>query len=197
MALDNTKVVNVSNGRFYLNTTSTAEAPITDLPADLTAPGAGWEDFGNTSLDDILGFDSDGGDQTTLGTLQNPNLLNRFAAITDSWSFNLAQWDEMAFQAYFGSNVLDVKGDGSFYGINKSPTQVEGALLIVLQSGQFYLPIMTPLASVYRGDAISLGGTDEIATLPIKVTPTGVNGIEWIWGIGTPRKIEESSSSSV
>lgn len=188
MALDDTKVVNVSGGQFYLNTTSTAATPITTVPTDLKNPGTGWEDFGHTSLDDILGFDQEGGDASTLGTLQSPNLITRFAAITDSITFTLEQWDENAYKAYFGANVVDVNGDGTFWGINKTPTQVQGALLIVLWSGDFVLPVMAPLATVYRGDAISVGGTDELAGLPITVTPQSATGVSWMWGLGEVTK---------
>lgn len=166
MALDNNAVMQVGGGHFYTAVEGT------DCPTDLSVtPTTPWTEIGHTSLDSILAFSSDGGDTTTLGTLQAPTLRQVIAARTESMSFTLEQWDAASLKLYFGSNMKDVNADGKLLGVPNKPVPTRVAFLVVLSDGNRQFGIWAPSANIFRGDDASLDDTESLAGLPINVTP--------------------------
>src|SRR5690606_3027773 len=64
MPLIDSAVLKVGAGNYFTAPVGTA------LPTDLKSPGSEWVNMGHTSLEDILAFESEGGEATVLGTLQ-------------------------------------------------------------------------------------------------------------------------------
>jgi hypothetical protein len=167
MALNDNAVLQVSTGHFY------TAVPGTPCPTDLSAISTPWVEIGHTSLESILSFSSDGGDATTLGTLQAPNLRVTRAARTETMAFILEQWDEESLKLYFGQNMTDISNDadGSLLSVPSSPTPTSSAFLAVLKDGNRFFGIYAPKAELFRGDDASLDDTASLAGLPINVTP--------------------------
>jgi len=175
MALNADAVFLPSGGHFY-------RAPVdTPAPTDITvAPTTPWEEIGHTSIEDIVSWSSEGGDQTVLGTLQASALKVSRASRTETFGFNLQQWDEESLKLYFGRNMVDADG---VLGINSQAEATESALLIVLNDGKKAMGIYAPKAELFRGDDVSIDGTDSIASLPIQVTPVVSGSNSWAFGI--------------
>jgi hypothetical protein len=189
MALDANAVLQVSGGHFYTATVGTA------CPTDLTVT-TGWTEIGHTSLESILAFSSDGGDATTLGTLQSPTLRQTFSARTETMSFILEQWDEASLKLYFGQNMVDINSDGSLLGVNSAPEPTEAAFLAILKDGSRAFGIWAPKAQLFRGDDASLDDTASLAGLPINVTPLQADGNDYTYALTPIKAIEESSSTA-
>jgi hypothetical protein len=189
MAINDAAVLKPSGGNFYTAPVGTA------LPTNLKAPDAAWVNVGHTSIDSILAFASEGGDVTTLGTLQAPSLIQSIAPRTESFGFVLEQWDEAGLKMYFGSNMVDVNSDGSLLGVPSEPAPTEAAFLAVISDGTNAFGIYAPKASLFRGDDASIDDTASLAGLPINVTPLAYNGNTWPYAL-TPMASNESSSSA-
>lgn len=157
-------------GHFYT-------APVgTPAPSDPTNPGSAWKDVGNTPIDDILTFDSDGGEETLISTLQNKRHRVSRSDLVESFAMALHDFTKDSYELYYGTN-MDTSGVPGWYGPNAdAPTPFSGAFLGVLVDGDSYFPIYVPKAEIYRAEGISLSGTEDLATLPIKVTPLSVEG---------------------
>lgn len=174
MALNGNAVLKVGTGHFY---TGAVDAT---LPVDLSAPDSlTWTEVGHTSLESIIGFESEGGEATTLGTLQAPVLRQTFAPRTDSLNFTLMQWDADSLKLHFGANMTDVNGDGSLLGVPTAPDPTEASFLCVLYDGSNRVGLYAPRANLFRGDDVSLEDTDSLAGLPIQVTPLVSGSNDW------------------
>lgn len=180
MALNNAATLVVKTGRFYI-------APVgTEAPADaasILAPTTPWEELGHTSVEDILSWATEGGESTTLGSLQSPSLRTTSSARVESFTTTLLQWDEQSLPFYFGDNMELIPGSTIFYGVNSNPTPIEKALLIVLRDGQNAFPIYAPSVSIARGDDLSIESTEDLAGLPISITLQNHNGNEWSFAV--------------
>lgn len=163
MALNDSATLVVAGGNFYTAATGTAR------PADVLAPDVAWTKIGHTSLEDILSIESEGGESTILGTLQNKALRTRTAPRTERFTFTLQQWDEASLKLYFGSNAI-VQPDGTV-GVPQSPTPTTGAFLAVFYDGENSLDFFAQKAEILRGDDMELSDTESLAGLPITVTP--------------------------
>ena len=176
MALDNTAVLKVGTGHFYTAPVGTA------LPADLRAPGAAWTEMGHTSMQDILSSASEGGETTTLGSLQAKTLRQSVAPRTESYNMNLLQFDKDSLKLYYGSNAV-VTASGSVQ-VPQDATPTEVAWLVVFYDGTTTAGIYAPKASIFRSDDLAISDTENLATLPLKVTPltylTNAFAIEFI-----------------
>lgn len=168
MALDNTAVLKVGTGDFYTAPIGTAK------PVDVLIPGAEWEHMGHTSLDDILSSASEGGEETTLGSLQNPNLRRTSSARTESFTMNLLQYDTEALKLFYGSNAV-VTAEGSVQ-VPQTPTPTEVAWLFIFKDGDRVGGIFAPKASIFRGDDFSISDTESLARLSLRVTPLVADG---------------------
>lgn len=174
MALDNNATLIVSGGDFYT-------APVgTSFPDDLDAIPSAWEKVGHTSLDDILSFESEGGDATVVGTLQNPSLRVRYSARTESWTFNLQQFDVAGLRLFYGSNAAIVDG---LLQVPATPTPTTAAFLIVFRDQGRAFPIYAPKTEILRGDNLEISDTESLASLPIKVTPLQYGANTWTYAL--------------
>jgi len=163
MALDNTAVLKVGTGHFYT-------APIgTAVPVDLRAPGVAWTEMGHTSMQDILSSASEGGDVTTLGSLQAKTLRQSVATRTESYNMNLLQFDKDSLKLYYGANSV-VTAEGHVQ-VPQDATPTEVAWLVVFYDGTTTAGIYAPKVSIFRSDDLSISDTENLAQLPLKVTP--------------------------
>jgi hypothetical protein len=145
-------------------------APVgTDLPDDLLVPTSPWSAVGHTSLEDILSISSEGGEATTIGTLQNKSLRTKYSARTETIALTLQQFDIAGLKLYYGSNA-PVLANGTV-GVPSEPTPTVAAFLAVFVDGENYFAIYAPKAEIYRADDISFGDTESLAGLPIGVKP--------------------------
>lgn len=173
MAFNNKAVLKPTRADFYWNNTVGAAKP-TDLSQE---PGAGWENIGHSSIEDILAVSTEGGEATQLGSIQAPSLRTSVSAAIRSFTVNFLQWDTATMQLYYGANAK-VGEDGALQ-IPEQPIPSEGAWLAVIRDGNnrggFYAAKATAIGD---GD-FSISDTDSLAQLPVKFTPASVDGKEY------------------
>jgi hypothetical protein len=157
-------------------------APVgTDLPDDLLVPTSPWSAVGHTSLEDILSISSEGGEATTIGTLQNKSLRTKYSARTETIALTLQQFDIAGLKLYYGSNA-PVLANGTV-GVPTDPTPTTAAFLAVFVDGENYFAIYAPKAEIYRADDISFGDTESLAGLPIGVKPMAFGSNTYTYAI--------------
>lgn len=160
-----------------------------DLPDDLfDIDTAVWEEFGHTSIESILSMESDGGEATSKGTMQNRNLRTTYAPRTEAMNFILQQFDEDSLKFYLGANSELVAGGRAVASMNRPVPSVR-ALCIVLYDGDNALALWAPKAEIMRGDDLSLEDPEEFAGMNIRVTPMNFATNKWSYAITpvTPR----------
>lgn len=162
MALDGTKTFKPSNLHMYTAEVGTA------LPEDFDAPGGSWTHAGHSSLDDILTFQTEGGETTTLGSIQNRSLRQSTTAAVRSMVINLLQWDANSLKLYYGSNA---EVSGNKISIPETPAPSEKAVLIVVKDGENDFVVFATRASLIGEGDISITDTESLAQLPIRITP--------------------------
>jgi len=177
VALNDAATLVIGSGNYLLAPVGTA------LPLDLTAPADPWAKVGHTSLEDIFGATSDGGDATTLGTLQNKTLRTKYATRTESFTFTLQQFDEPSLKLYFGSNMVDVNSDGSLLGVNQDPTPTVQAFCAIFLDGENVFAFYAPKAEIYRADDLSISDTESLAGLPLGVKPLNYQSNTWPYAV--------------
>lgn len=171
MALDNTATLKVGTGHFYT-------APVgTPIPADLRNPGAEWTHMGHTSVEDILSTSSEGGETTTLRSLQNATLRQSIAPRTESFTMNLLQWDVASLKLYFGKNA-SVTPEGNVQA-PQNPQPTEAAWLVVFYDGHTNAGVYAERASIFRGDDVAISDTENLAQLSLRVTPLAYESNTW------------------
>jgi hypothetical protein len=153
----------------------------TDLPDDLLVPTSPWSAVGHTSLEDILSISSEGGEATTIGTLQNKSLRTKYSARTETIALTLQQFDIAGLKLYYGSNA-PVLANGTV-GVPTDPTPTTAAFLAVFVDGENYFAIYAPKAEIYRADDISFGDTESLAGLPIGVKPMAFGSNTYTYAI--------------
>lgn len=174
--LDDTATLVVGAGNFFTAPASTA------FPADLKAVSVPWTNIGHTSLDDIFSADSDGGDATTLGTLQAPQLRTTYEALTQSFNVNLQQWDEAGLKLYHGSNATMDDKTGLLHVPTKGAPTIAAFLAVFLDNANSFC-FFAPKAEIFRADNVSIDDTTSLASLPLKVTPVQVAGNDWSYAV--------------
>lgn len=188
MALDSTKVLKVGTGHFYTAPVGTA------LPADLRNPGGSWTEVGHTSVQDILSASSEGGETTTLRSLQNSTLRTTTAARTEAFIMNLLQFDTAGLKLYYGSNAT-VDGNQVVY-VPSSPVATEVAWLVVFYDGQVTAGVYAPKVSIIRSDDLSISDTENLAQLSLKVTPLNNGANDWAIAWISPRVILSTATAT-
>ena len=175
MALDSTAVLKVGVGHFYTAPVGTA------LPADLRNPAGPWVHMGHTSVADILSAASEGGETTTLRSLQNATLRTSTAARTEAFVMNLLQFDSASLKLYYGSNAT-IDGSGHV-SVPSSPVPTEVAWLVVFYDGQTTAGVYAPKTSIFRNDDLSVSDTENLVQLSVRVTPlqNGANDYSFKW----------------
>jgi hypothetical protein len=133
-------------------------------------------------MQDILSSASEGGDVSTLGSLQAKTLRQSVASRTESYNMNLLQFDKDSLKLYYGANAV-VTGTGSVQ-VPQDAVPTEVAWLVVFYDGTTTAGIYAPKASIFRSDDLSISDTENLAQLPLKVTPltylTNAFAIEFI-----------------
>lgn len=167
MALNDNATLVVNTGNFL---TAAVDAAI---PVDLRAPDPLiWENVGHTSLEDIFGVTSEGGEATTLGTLQNKSLRTKYSTRQETFTFSLQQFDTPALKLFFGSNAPNITvptGAAPMIGVPTNPVPTVKAFLAVFIDGNNEFAFYVPKAEIYRGDDMSISDTENLAALPLSV----------------------------
>lgn len=166
MALDGSATLIPSVAR-YFHAPQGTPLPTVDAENPNAMPGTPWVEFGHTSIEEVLSWAVEGGEETTKGTLQSPRLRVTRSASNESITVNLQQWDEAGLKLFFGSNAQTV---GEWFRVPKSATGTQAALLVVVQDGPTQFKIHVPVAEIFRGDAPQFGSPEDFASLPLKVT---------------------------
>jgi hypothetical protein len=157
-------------------------APVdTAIPADLSAPEVAWENVGHTSLEDIFSVTSDGGDATTIGTLQNKSLRTSYSARTETFAFTLQQFDAAGLKLYYGSNAS--VGAGGEIQVPATPIPTTKAFLAVFTDGANEFAFYAPKAEILRSDDLSIADTESLAGLPIGVKPLASGSNQWTYAV--------------
>jgi hypothetical protein len=158
------------------------------LPTDLLNPNAGitepapmWENVGHTSLEDIFSIASEGGEQTTLGTLQNRSLRTTTSTRTETINFTLQQFDEAGLKLYYGANATVGSAGELQVPVNPQPTLC--AFLVVFTDGVKEFAFYAPKAEVFRADDLSAGDTESLAGLPLGVKPMQHASNTWTYAV--------------
>lgn len=155
----------------------------TEIPTDLTTITAEWANIGHTSLEDVLAFSSEGGEKTTLGTLQNKALRNTYTPRVDAMALTLQQFDVEALRLYYGSNAVDVNGDGTLIGVPQNPAPTTRAFLAVFIDGNSVFAVYAPKAEIFRGEAVEIADTESLAGLPLSITPLIYGDNQWPYAL--------------
>lgn len=163
MALKNNATLVVGSGNFFTAPTGTSK------PADLSAVAAPWEVIGHTTLEDIFSFSSEGGDETTLGTLQAKALRTTHAPRFESFGITVNQFDRRSLRLYYGSNA-PLLADGSL-GIPSDPTPTECAFLAVFVDSANYFGIYVPRCEIFRSDDVDVSDAESLVGLPLNIKP--------------------------
>lgn len=175
MARNDKATLVVSTGRFYTGPVGTT------APSDPKKVGVDWNDVGHTSLEDVLSFSSEGGDATTLGTLQAPQHRTKYSARTEAFAMTLQQFDEDSLKLFYGSNAK--LGSSGKIQIPTNPTPTECAFYAVLEDGENTFEIYAPRCEVFRGDDFQISDTESLASLPITCKPLVHNSNDWLYEV--------------
>ncbi|WP_152346595.1 hypothetical protein [Brevibacterium sp. CFH 10365] len=162
MALNNDAVVKVSTAHFFT-------APVgTPLPTGgvVNTP---WEEMGHTPVSDILSITFEGGEATTLGSLQNSELRTARSPRTATMNMSLLQWDTPGKKLFLGANAM-VDSEGRV-GPAANPTPTETAVYILVEDGDNYMDLVLPKAEIIGSGDLSLADTESLAALPLAITP--------------------------
>lgn len=165
MALIDNATLAINSGNYF--TAAVGTEPPTDLSTVATAPE--WENVGHTSLEDILGMDSEGGEVTILGTLQNSQLRTRRSTRTDTINIILQQFDTASIKLSHGSNA-EVLSNGMVTK-PKDPTPTQKAFLAVYVDGSNIFALWVPKADILGSENFSVDDTESLAGLPLGITP--------------------------
>lgn len=185
MALNDDAIFTAARGFVLVGEVGVAAEPDKDDIAafdELTLP-SGWELIGHTSADELPEFGFDGGDTEVRGSWQNEALKTvQTEALVDYVTLNLMQFDDSAFELYYGAPNDQGAAEGEFVVQTTDTPGVDKALLIVMVDGQFKIGFYSPKSNIRREESISLD-TDTFAYLPIRATflkETGQPLYKWI-----------------
>lgn len=185
MAFNADAVLKPTRADFYWGKPGTAK------PADYTKePGAGWENIGHSSIEDILAVSTEGGEATQLGSIQSPSLRTSVSPAIRSFTVNFLQWDTATMQLYYGANAK-VGSDGSLQ-IPETATPSEGAWLAIIRDGNARGGFFAAKATAIGDGDFSISDTDSLAQLPVKFTPVSVDGAEFAFEFLPMKKAAEA-----
>lgn len=170
--LDNSTLV-ISGGNYYTHDTLGTTAP-----EDLTTIPAGFDNLGHTDLEDVIAFATEGGEATTLGTLQKRTLRTTYSNRIDTFTFNLQQFDEDSLKLYYGSNMAELNVGSIWRTVPDSPEITVRTFLAIFSDGNKRFGIYAPAAEIYRADDAEFT-SDELAGLPIQIKPLNFSTNTW------------------
>lgn len=189
MALLDNAVFKVGVGHFYTAPVGTA------LPTDLATPGAGWTEIGHTSVEDILSTASEGGEATTHRSLQASSLRVTYSPRTESWTFNLLQFDTASLRLYFGQNAsIDASGNVL---VPDNPQPTERAFLVVFRDGHTVMGLYASKASIFRGDDFNFADIENLSQMSIRVTPLTAAGSSSPYTFIKPTALKATATGTV
>lgn len=175
MAINDAATLVIGSGNYFT-------APVgTDMPDSLLIPTTPWENVGHTSLEDIFGITSEGGEATVIGTLQNKSLRTKYSARTETMALTIQQFDEKGLKLYYGSNA-PVLPDGSI-GVPTEPEPTVAAFLAIFIDGENHFGFYAPKAEIYRSDDLTLADTESLAGLPLGVKPLAFGSNSWTYAV--------------
>ena len=183
MAQNDNAVLVIGAGNYFTNSSVGAALPadLLDGNAGIVAPAPMWENVGHTSLEEILSIASEGGDATTIGTLQNKSLRTTYSARQETINFTLQQFDTPALKLFYGSNAT-VGSQGEVQ-VPTNATPTVAAFLAVVIDGANHFAIYAPKAEIFRAADVSVSDTESLAGLPLAVKPL-VNGTnKWAYAV--------------
>jgi hypothetical protein len=163
MAIKDDATLVIGAGNYFTADVDTA------CPTDLLNPGASWENVGHTSLEDIFGIASEGGEATVLGTLQNKSLRTTYSTRTETMTFTVQQFDAATLRLFYGSNAPTLAN--GMVGAPTNPVPTTKAFLVVFVDGSNVFAFYAPKAEIYRADDLSISDTESLAGLPLGVKP--------------------------
>lgn len=172
MAFNDDAVIKISTAYFYTADVGTA------APENPVEPGPEWENVGHTPLEDILQMTSEGGEKTTLGSLQNRNLKNSYSPKQTTFNFAIHQFDTAGLKLYLGSNAVEKDGR---IGPHDTPQPTSAAWLVVIIDGGQYFDFYVPKADILGADDIALADTESLSSLPLAVTPLRMQSESAAW----------------
>ncbi|MEU5433821.1 hypothetical protein AB0G73_10630 [Streptomyces sp. NPDC020719] len=175
MALNDLATLVVGNGNYLTAPVGTA------MPDNLLVPTSPWQTVGHTSLEDVFGITSEGGEATTIGTLQNKSLRTKYSARTETMTVTLQQFDTAGLKLYFGANA-PLLPDGSV-GVPADPVPTQCAFLAIFVDGENHFAFYAPKAEIYRQDDLSIADTESLAGLPIGVKPMVYGSNVWTYAV--------------
>lgn len=155
MALDNKTVIVPGRGTVLFAAPNTAAPDFTRFDLATESSHAGWS-ISHTSKENMVSFDSDGGDLTQLGSWEADAIYATQAPLSLSITINKLQLDEETLKLQFGAtgNAWDA-ATKSLKIKSISPTAKAVCLIMVGADGRrggFYMPNVT----LGFGDAPSL-----------------------------------------
>lgn len=175
MAINDNATLIIGAGNYF-------KAPVDSaLPSDLKQIAAPWENIGHTSLEDIFGMSSEGGEATAIGTLQNKSLRTTYSKRTETITFTLQQWDTDGLKLFYGSNAT-VGANGELR-VPTNPEPTTTAFLVVFIDGSNRFAFYAPKAEIYRGDDLSISDTESLAGLPLAVKPLASGTNQWTYAV--------------
>lgn len=176
MALNDNATLVVGSANFYRAPTGTA------MPVSLAvAPASPWENIGHTSLEDIFSVESEGGDATTLGTLQNKALRTTYSPRTDSFAVTVQQFDRKSLRLYYGSNA-PLLPDGTL-GVPTNPIPTEAAFLVIFVDGANRFAFYAPKTEIFRADNVAIADAESLIGLPLSVKPLIYSTNVWAYAL--------------
>ena len=183
MALNDKATLVIGAGNYF-----TAPSPGEEAPKDLTAVTAPWVNMGHTSIEDIMTFDSEGGESSVLGTLQNPSLRTTRSNSTDTISISLQQFDTPSLKFFFGKNsgegdLVKVGGTAKWLRVKSKPQATECAFLAVYVDADSLFALHVPRCEILKGDNLEFGDTESLAGLPLAITPLQHGSNDWTYQI--------------
>lgn len=179
MPLNNNATLIVGAGNFF--TAPYVQASPAALPANLLSVPAPWVNVGHTSLEDIFSVASEGGEATSLGTLQAKTLRTTYSARTETFNIMLQQFDAASLKFYFGSNTTT--GGGGELQVPTAPTPTIASFLAVFVDGTNKFGFYAPKAEILRGDDLSISDSESLAGLPISVKPVAHDTNTWAYAV--------------
>lgn len=173
--LNDRATLKVDSGNYF-------RAPVgTEAPTDLLNPGPEWENLGHTSLEEIMANETEGGEKTVLGTLQNRSLRTTYSDRTETFTINLQQFDTPSLKLFYGSNA-ETLANGMVTNPNKG-TPTEAAYLAVFVDKDNVFAIYAPKVEIFRGDNFTLEDTESLNSLPLAITPMNHGTNQWTYAV--------------
>ena len=175
MALNDNATLVIGSGNYFTAPVGTA------IPEDRLSPTSPWEAVGHTSLEDLFGVTSEGGEATVIGSLQNKSLRTKYSARTETLTFTLQQFDAPGLRLYYGANAPTLPN--GLIGVPAEPVPTKAAFLGVFIDGENHFAFYAPNAEIYRADDMAMSDTESLAGLPLGVKPMVYGGNVWTYAV--------------